>query len=67
MLLLGDSLEDVKMVDGFDYKHLIKIGFLDNKIAQNLEQYENSYDVVLLDDSSMDYVNGLLKEIIGPQ
>jgi len=64
VLLLGDSLEDVGMVKGFDYDNLIKIGFLNENVEENLEQYKRNFDVVILNDSSMDYINGLLKEII---
>jgi len=64
VILLGDILEDIEMVEGFDYDNLIKIGFLNEKTEENLEGYKRKYDVVILNDSSMDYVNQLLKEII---
>ena len=64
VLLLGDNLEDIGMVTGFDYDNLIKIGFLNENIEENLEQYKRNFDVVILNDSSLNYINGLLKEII---
>src|SRR3989344_2734026 len=64
VLLLGDSLGDIGMIKGFDYNNLIKIGFLNDKVNEHLEIYKKNFDVVILNDSSMDYVNGLLKEII---
>ena len=64
VLLLGDNLGDVGMIDGFDHENLIKIGFLNENIEENLEQYKNNYDIVILNDSSMEYVNELLKELI---
>ena len=64
VLLLGDSLGDIGMIKGFDYNNLIKIGFLNEKVNEHLEIYKKNFDVVILNDSSMDYVNGLLKEII---
>jgi 5'-nucleotidase len=64
VLLLGDNLEDAGMVKGFDYKNLIKIGFLNENVKENLERYKNNFDVVILNDISLDYVNQLLKEII---
>lgn len=64
VLLLGDSLGDIGMIKGFDYDYLIKIGFLNEDIKGNLEQYKKAYDVLILNDSSMDYINLLLKEII---
>ena len=64
VLLLGDSLGDVGMVQGFNYDNLIKIGFLDENVDENLEHYKHNYDVVILNDYSMDYVNRLLREMI---
>ena len=64
VLLLGDSLGDIGMIEGFNFDHLIKVGFLNENIKGNLEQYKKAYDILILNDSSMDYVNLLLKEII---
>ena len=64
VLLLGDNMGDVGMIDGFDYENLIKIGFLNENIEENLEQYEENYDIVILNDSPMDFVNELLKELV---
>ncbi|MBU4284624.1 hypothetical protein KKF60_00995 [Patescibacteria group bacterium] len=63
VLLLGDSLGDVGMIEGFDYDNLLKIGFLNEKIDESLEKYKENFDVVILNDSDMDYVNDLLKNI----
>ncbi|HLC56046.1 MAG TPA: hypothetical protein VJJ23_02305 [Candidatus Nanoarchaeia archaeon] len=63
VLLLGDSLEDVNMVKGFEYDNLIKIGFLNEKAEENLNIYKKNYDVVILNDGSMKYVNGLLRNL----
>jgi len=64
VLLLGDNLGDVKMANGFEYENLIKIGFLNEGIEQHLEYYKDNYDIVMLNDSPMDYINELLKEIL---
>ncbi|MBU2540060.1 hypothetical protein KJ786_02780 [Patescibacteria group bacterium] len=64
VLLLGDSLSDIGMVKGFDYENLIKVGFLNERVEESLEAYKHTYDVVILNDSSMDYINKLLAEII---
>jgi len=62
--LLGDNLEDIGMVDGFEYDNLLKIGFLNENIEENLENYKKAFDIVILNDGSMEFVNNLLKEII---
>jgi 5'-nucleotidase len=64
VLLLGDSMGDIEMVDGFDYDNLIKIGFLNDNIEKSLEIYKKNYDILILNNSSMDYVNDLFREII---
>ncbi len=63
VLLLGDSLEDVNMIKGFDYDNLIKIGFLNEKIEENLNLYKKNYDIVILNDGSMQYVSELLRDL----
>jgi len=64
VLLLGNDLGDIGMVEGFDYNNLIKIGFLDENVEKNLESFKANYDVLVLNDSPMDYINELLREII---
>lgn len=64
VLLLGNDLGDIGMVKGFDYNNLIKIGFLDENVEENLESFKANYDVLMLNDSSMNYINKLLREII---
>ncbi len=65
VLLLGDGLEDVGMIKGFDYKTLIKIAFLNENVEENLPAFRKVYDVILLGDPDMNYVNKLVKEILG--
>ena len=64
VLLLGDGLGDAGMIDGFDYNNLIKIGFLNEKIEENLPSFKKVYDILALNDSSMDFVNTLLNSLI---
>jgi len=61
VILLGDSLDDVGMVEGFDYENIIKIGFLNEKVEENLDNYKKTFDVVILNDGSLNFVNKLLK------
>ncbi|MDD4271306.1 MAG: hypothetical protein PHF50_00695 [Patescibacteria group bacterium] len=63
VILLGDRLGDVDMVTGFNYDHLIKIGFYNHDEKENLKQFKKKFDITILNDSSLDYVNQLLKEI----
>lgn len=64
ILLLGDNLGDTSMVENLKCSNLIKIGFLNDNVEDSLEKYKKSYDIVLLGDPSMDYVNQLINELV---
>lgn len=64
VILLGDSIGDVGMVEGFAYKNLIKIGFLNNHIDEHLPAYKEIYDLIILNDGDFEYINNLIKQII---
>ncbi len=63
VLLLGDGLDDVGMVEGFDYENLIKIGFLNEDVEANLEKFQESFDVVVTNDGSMEFINNFIEKI----
>jgi cytosolic 5'-nucleotidase 3 len=63
VLLLGDSPGDVHMADGFDYENIIKVGFLNNDTPELRKLFQETYDVIILDDGPMDYVNELILKI----
>ncbi len=64
VFLLGDGIGDVKMIEGFEYNVLIKIGFLNEKIEESLGQYKENFDVVITNDGDFGFVNKLMREII---
>jgi 5'-nucleotidase len=64
VLLLGDSVYDTKMVDGFDYENIIKIGFLNYEPEENLEKFKKNFDVVILGDNDMYFVEELIKKVV---
>ena len=51
------------MIRGFEYDNLIKIGFFNYSDEENLDDYKKAYDVLILNDGNMDYINNLLKKI----
>ena len=63
VILLGDSLDDLGMVSDLDTNIVIKIGFLNEDIEKNLELYKSKFDVVIVNDGSMDYVNKIIIEL----
>ena len=63
ILLLGDSVGDLKMTDQIDFDEIIRIGFLNENIKQNFKEYKKYFDVIILNDGPLDFVNSLLKEL----
>lgn len=65
VILMGDSMGDVNMDAGVpNVQTILRIGFLNDKIEANLPWYLDNYDVVLLNDQSMDLVNAILRKIM---
>ncbi|MFA7654300.1 MAG: hypothetical protein WCX97_04700 [Candidatus Magasanikbacteria bacterium] len=64
VILLGDSLDDIGMVEGFDYTNLIKIGFYNQLTDDHLDKYREKFDIVITGDGNMEYVNKILGEIL---
>jgi 5'-nucleotidase len=63
IILLGDGTGDAAMVEGFEYDNIIKIGFLNENAEEHLESFHKNFDVIILNDGSMDFVNTLMREI----
>ena len=63
MILLGDSLGDLGMIEGFEYGHLLKIDFLNSDYDQSRSAYEKSFDVVLEGDGDFGFVNDLIRSL----
>jgi 5'-nucleotidase len=64
IILLGDNIEDCQMAEGLDYKNLVKVGFLNSKNKDNLAGHKRAFDVLVLDNGNMNYVNDLLREAL---
>ena len=63
-ILMGDSLGDLKMVEGVDsLANCLTIGFLNTKIDELLGRYMDHFDIVLVDDNTMDVPNQILDSV----
>ena len=67
VILLGDSLGDLGMVNDLDTNLIIKIGFLNEDVENKLELYKSQFDVVITNDGSMKYINKLMDELNGAE
>lgn len=60
-LLLGDAIEDKKMVEEAKLSNTITVGFLNDNIEENLEIYKKNFDILLTkEEATFDVVNKLL-------
>ncbi len=50
-LLLGDTIEDKKMIPYSEWDKTISVGFLNEKIEEDLEVYKQNYDIVLTNEN----------------
>jgi 5'-nucleotidase len=64
IILLGDSLGDLEMVEGTEYDNIIKIGFYNYPEEESLEEYQRNFDIIIKDDGDFSYINQLLKDIL---
>ena len=67
VILLGDSMGDVGMIEGFAYHALLKVGFLNSDTGVLKKEYENNFDIILEGDGDFSYVNKLMKDIVSAQ
>ncbi|KAK1937837.1 Cytosolic 5'-nucleotidase 3A [Phytophthora citrophthora] len=64
VILLGDSRGDVHMSDGLDANEIIKVGFLNIRVDEALDEYLELYDVVFINDASLFPLEMLIEQII---
>eukprot|EP00287_Rhodomonas_sp_CCMP768_P006265 CAMPEP_0196724494 /NCGR_PEP_ID=MMETSP1091-20130531/6318_1 /TAXON_ID=302021 /ORGANISM="Rhodomonas sp., Strain CCMP768" /LENGTH=179 /DNA_ID=CAMNT_0042066617 /DNA_START=1 /DNA_END=540 /DNA_ORIENTATION=+ len=66
VLLLGDSLEDVRCLENIQHKAAIKIGFA-NRPSNDVRDYLERFDAVITGDRSMEYVDQVMQSLLGEQ
>jgi 5'-nucleotidase len=65
VILLGDSLGDTVMANGFpSLNYVLKIGFLNDKVDEFLPQYMDAFDIVAIKDDTFNVPNAILRAII---
>jgi 5'-nucleotidase len=64
VILLGDNIGDVGMIEGFPYENLLKIGFLNHDINETtLKVFSDHYDALILNDGPFDFINSTINKI----
>ncbi|KAK4473739.1 hypothetical protein MN116_002617 [Schistosoma mekongi] len=71
ILLLGDSTGDVHMADGATVDDptgqlgtVLRIGFLNDLVEENLETYQSLYDIVLVNDDTFNIPFKIIQSIL---
>ncbi|MBI5221690.1 MAG: hypothetical protein HY979_02710 [Candidatus Magasanikbacteria bacterium] len=62
VVLLGDQIDDLGMIEGFDYSNLLTIVFANKKERE--EQFADKFNVVIGGDGDFNFVNNILKQIL---
>lgn len=60
ILLCGDIVEDIRMIEKRQKDKALTIGFLDYNINSNLDIYNRNFDIVLSDNEDFDTVKEIL-------
>ncbi|MBS3116213.1 hypothetical protein J4421_01315 [Candidatus Woesearchaeota archaeon] len=63
VILLGDSLGDLGMIEGLQHDTIIRIGFL-NEDKALLDHYLQVFDVVITEDGPVEEVNRIIKAVL---
>ncbi|KAK3577134.1 hypothetical protein CHS0354_037467 [Potamilus streckersoni] len=65
IILIGDSLGDLHMADGAEHmENKLKIGFLNTKVDESLELYKRKFDIVIVQDESLDLINAVIRKVV---
>ncbi|XP_015596101.1 7-methylguanosine phosphate-specific 5'-nucleotidase [Cephus cinctus] len=65
VVVMGDSIGDAAMADGVkDIENILKIGFLYDHAEEHLPTYMDLFDIVLVDDQTMNVPFEILKPIL---
>jgi len=60
IILLGDSLADIKMVSDDKRNNTIRVGFLEENVEQSLESFKNEFDIVCTNNTSFNELSKVL-------
>lgn len=61
VILMGDNIDDIGMIKGFDYENLLKVGFFNDYLdglshfnKKRLTKFEETFDIIIPNDGGME-------------
>lgn len=63
VIVMGDLVEDLRVLEGLEHELELRIGFLNRNVEENLEIFKEKFDVIIINDGPMTFVNDILKQI----
>jgi hypothetical protein len=61
--LIGDGEGDLSMTSNIKFENIIKIGFLNEKESELMDTFKNVFDIVVINDGSLEIVNEIFRAI----
>jgi len=63
VILMGDSIGDLKMPGQIPFDEILRVCFFNEQDWQKIDEFKKHFDVLILNDGPLDFVNDLLKEL----
>ncbi|KAK8792791.1 hypothetical protein WA158_004955 [Blastocystis sp. Blastoise] len=63
IILMGDNIGDLDMSQGMEFTTRLTVGFLNDDIEERKQQYVSNFDIVIVGDTDLDFVNTILEYI----
>ena|GEM_PF-1364890 len=63
VILIGDGEGDLSMTSHIKYTNIIRIGYLNEKQEELLDTFKSIFDIVVINDGSLEIINKLFKVI----
>lgn len=62
VILLGDQIDDLGMIEGFEYKNLLTVGFANEK--EDEKKFDQKFDILITENDNFDFINELVQKIL---
>lgn len=64
VLVLGDRISDLHMIDGFEYDSILSIGLYNSADTKDLAAYQEAFDLVITGDGNLQPVIDIVAQIV---